>query len=147
MSNLHGDLGAVGWFGDGLRFGCSQCGDCCTGEGYVWVDRGERAALAEFLELSQEEFTRRFVRRTKEGRLALIDNAVGDCVFWEKGCQVYTARPGQCRTFPFWPENLEARRAWKRAACCCPGVGEGRFYEAKEIRRLARGDGETSKKT
>ncbi|MFM7740581.1 MAG: YkgJ family cysteine cluster protein, partial [Planctomycetota bacterium] len=26
------------WYKDGLRFQCSQCGDCCTGgAGYVWV--------------------------------------------------------------------------------------------------------------
>jgi len=133
-----------GWFRDGLCFGCSKCGDCCTGEGYVWVDRGEILALAEFLGLSPDDFGRRFLRRAPNGRLSLTDNAAGACVFWERGCQVYSVRPRQCRTFPFWTENLTDLRAWKRVGLRCHGVGQGRLYDAKEIRRIERGDGEAA---
>ena len=51
------------WFQDGLRFECSQCGDCCTGApGYVWVNREEIAALAAKVGLEVAEFEQRYVR-------------------------------------------------------------------------------------
>jgi len=44
----------------------------------------------------------------------------------KKRCLVYEARPAQCRTWPFWPENMNAR-AWDREVVAfCPGVGKGR---------------------
>ena len=40
------------WFKDGLRFKCTQCGDCCTGApGYVWVNQEEIEALAREVKL------------------------------------------------------------------------------------------------
>ena len=89
------------WYRKGLRFECSQCGDCCRGPGFVWVDASEIAALAGFLEISEETFGRTYLRRV-EGSTALIDNPHMDCIFWDQGCTVYSARPKQCRTFPFW---------------------------------------------
>jgi Fe-S-cluster containining protein len=112
----------------------------------VWVDPEEIANLADHLALSAEQFTRRFVRRTWEGRLALIDKANRDCVFWEDGCTVYPARPRQCRTFPFWSENLDLPESWGRAARRCPGIDRGPRYDAVEIDRLASGEGETGRR-
>ena len=35
------------WYRDGLKFACTGCGDCCTGEpGYVWVNKAEIETLA-----------------------------------------------------------------------------------------------------
>ncbi|CAK4655635.1 hypothetical protein AeMF1_001127 [Aphanomyces euteiches] len=58
-----------------------------------------------------------------------------DCVFLDrkqvKGkaiCRLYNARPMQCRTWPFWPENLESRQSWeslKTAKDGCPGINKG----------------------
>lgn len=46
-----------------------------------------------------------------------------ECIFLRDGkCQVYGARPKQCRTFPFWPENLESEKAWEETAKRCEGV-------------------------
>ena len=51
------------WYRDGLRFACTECGRCCTVEGYVWVNRREIRRLARFLELSLDDFGRRYLRR------------------------------------------------------------------------------------
>ena len=110
----------------------------------MWVNRAEILALAEFVALSSDEFGRRFLRRAPNGRLSLVDNTAGACVFWEAGCQVYSARPRQCRTFPFWPENLTDLRAWKRVGLRCQGADKGRRYDAKEIRRIHGGAGEAA---
>ena len=131
------------WYAGGLGFTCSGCGHCCRGEGHVWVERSELQALADHLSIPVEEFSRRYVRRISQGRLALIDKANLDCVFWDDGCTVYPARPRQCRTFPFWEQNLESPGAWGRAAACCPGMNEGREYSPEEIERLAAGEGDT----
>lgn len=132
------------WFRDGLRFECTQCGDCCTGRpGYVWVNRREIERLAEFLHLSVAEFGRRYLRRV-QGSYSLIEKANGDCIFYRDGCTVYPERPGQCRSFPFWPENLESREAWQEVAAECPGIGSARLYPVEDIRHIRDGKGEAS---
>ena len=38
------------WYQDGLKFTCTQCGDCCTGDpGVVWVEDTELEEIAEHL--------------------------------------------------------------------------------------------------
>src|SRR5438067_1390556 len=112
------------WYGEGLSFTCTQCGNCCTGgPGYVWISEVEIGRLAEYLKISREEVLEKYCRRLG-GRISLKENrAVGgnyDCVFLkeEEGskkriCTVYPVRPLQCRTWPFWEGNLESRENWE----------------------------------
>ncbi len=132
------------WYRDGLKFGCTQCGRCCTGApGYVWVTRTEIDRLASWLEMSPDEFGGRYVRRVGR-RYSLIEKPNGDCIFYDRGCTVYSARPNQCRTYPFWPEILKSRKAWDEEAQECPGVGTGHLYSLEDIQVIRRPDGETS---
>ena len=132
------------WYSDGLRFECTQCGDCCTGApGYVWMGSGEIRALAEFLGISADEFGARFLRKVGR-RYSLIEKQNGDCIFYDGGCTVYPDRPRQCRTFPFWTENLRSRGAWDEAASECPGMDHGRFYPVDAIERIRSGDEDAS---
>ena len=127
------------WHAEGLRFECTRCGACCTGApGYVWVDLAEIEALAEFRGESVDAFSRKYVRRV-HNRLSLIEKPGGDCVFWDKaaGCTVYAARPVQCRTWPFWPENIESREAWEGVREVCPGAGRGNWFSLEEIQAAA----------
>ena len=131
------------WYADGLRFGCTRCGHCCTGEGHVWVGRGRIREIAEFLGLSLEAFSRRYLRLV-EGRLSLVDKPDRpDCVFWEgdRGCSIYAVRPTQCRTFPFWREHLESPEAWRELGREVPGIGRGRRHDETEIRRRLEREG------
>jgi uncharacterized protein len=123
------------WFRDGLAFTCTRCGNCCTGApGYVWVSREEIRRIAEFRGESEREFSSKFVRRV-QNRYSLIEKPGGDCIFWDKqaGCTVYPARPVQCRTWPFWPENVDSAEAWEGVCQVCPGSGHGRVYSVDEI--------------
>jgi uncharacterized protein len=127
------------WFRDGLSFTCTQCGACCTGApGYVWVDHEEIARLATYRGETIDHFTMRFIRRVGD-RFSLIEKPGGDCVFWDQlaGCTVYPARPVQCQTWPFWPENLESPEAWRTVTRACPGSGQGRWFSLEEIRESA----------
>jgi len=113
------------WYSDGLRFECHRCGECCVGgNGYVWVGTAEIERLAQRLEMSLNDFGRRFLRQVN-GYLALTDVPGGGCVFYANGCQVYEARPDQCRTFPFWTKNLMSPDAWQATAARCPGMNTG----------------------
>jgi Fe-S-cluster containining protein len=127
------------WFRDGLSFECTRCGACCTGApGYVWVHADEIARLAAYRKQTIDQFTRRFVRRVGD-QYSLIEKPGGDCVFWDKqaGCTVYPARPVQCQTWPFWPENLESPGAWTEVTRVCPGSGQGQWFSLDEIRAAA----------
>ncbi len=128
------------WYRDGLAFECTRCGACCTGApGYVWVDPAEIARLADHLGLPFETFTRRYVRQVGE-RLSLLEQPNGDCIFWNRdaGCTVYPARPEQCRTWPFWSENVETPEDWQHVCRICPGAGQGRLHSLVEIEDAVR---------
>jgi len=127
------------WYQDGLRFECARCGACCRGEpGFVWVRDVEIVAIARLLRLSREDFLARYCR-VAFGDISLVERPSGDCVFWgEQGCEIYAARPVQCRTFPFWQEYLRSPNAWARAARRCPGCNHGPLHSATDIRQRAR---------
>jgi len=124
------------WYEDGLRFECTGCGDCCTGaEGYVWVNKAEIAAMAEEVNLPVDEFEKRYVREVGI-RKSLIEYANGDCVFFDnksRKCNVYAARPRQCRTWPFWDSTLRTPDAWQETCDVCPGSGKGKLYQLEAI--------------
>ena len=128
------------WYAAGLRFACQACGGCCGGApGYVWVDEAELVELAAYLRVPPEEFRRRYLRRLWRG-MSLKEKYNYDCVLLDADghCEAYEARPIQCRTWPFWPSNLEDPAAWSQAARRCPGIGQGPLYafEMIEAKRL-----------
>jgi Fe-S-cluster containining protein len=95
--------------------------------------------LSAFLHIERhcfiEKYTR-FVRVFHEQRLSLIEKAPYDCVFWNKDCTVYPARPIQCKTYPFWKRYLVSKREWNKIAEFCPGINRGKVYSRKEIDAL-----------
>ena len=132
------------WFEDGLRFSCTQCGNCCTGPtGAVWFTESEAKAMAESLEVPIKEFYLRFARKIG-ARWSLNERLVEgkyDCVFLDRSgdhpnCSLYAVRPSQCRTWPFWNELLKSRTSWERAKreTPCPGMDSGNLIPASEIR-------------
>jgi len=112
------------WYQKGLSFECTACGKCCTGTpGFVWVNEEEVADMANFLKISPAEFQRKYLRRVG-GHFALVEMKKNyDCVFLKEGkCLVYAARPTQCKTFPWWPQNLSSPEAWETVRQQCEGI-------------------------
>ena len=101
----------------------------------MWVTIEEIDRLAAFRNQTRDEFSRQFVRRV-QSRLSLIERPGGDCIFWDRevGCTVYEARPVQCRTWPFWPENVETEDDWDHVRSVCPGAGRGQLFTVEQIR-------------
>ncbi|MDD3917869.1 MAG: YkgJ family cysteine cluster protein [Synergistaceae bacterium] len=127
------------WWEEGLHFTCLGCGRCCRGEpGAIFFTPEEEEKIASFLSLPVSEFRRRYV--TSRWRApSLKEKNNGDCVFYDAAadrCFIYRVRPLQCRLFPFWPALLESEEAWNQAAALCPGMNQGDFHTAREIRGL-----------
>ncbi len=115
------------WYKEGLPFKCTGCGQCCTGApGYVWVSEEEIEQIAEFLGLTVKEFSQNYLRFV-DGKYSLRElqshRDEHDCVFLkEKKCEVYSVRPKQCRTFPWWQSHLKSEEEWTAAAMWCEGI-------------------------
>jgi Fe-S-cluster containining protein len=123
------------WYQDGLRFRCTRCGNCCTGEpGFVYVNAEEIAAIAAFRGESIEQVTALYTKPAYREK-SLREKANGDCVFFERGqgCTIYPVRPRQCRTWPFWASNLQTPEDWEQTKSVCPGSGQGELISAEEI--------------
>ena len=130
------------WYQAGLRFRCTRCGNCCRGAGNVWVSDDEVAALAARLELPRDEFRSEYTRRSGRG-VVLRQKRNQDCVFWSDsaGCEVYTQRPRQCQSYPFWSGNVHSRDNWQSESRSCPGIGRGELHAESEITATASADG------
>ena len=135
------------WYAGGLRFTCTQCGNCCGGgPGNVYCNEDELDALAQRLGMDREAFDRRYTKTVyRNGRewVSLEEQANYDCVFYhrERGCTVYEDRPLQCRTWPFWRANLVDREEWHATAEDCPGMNHGELHDAAAITATAEDDG------
>lgn len=130
------------WYAEGLRFRCTACGQCCTGEpGHVWVTPEEIKRIAKARGLGKHTFKQRFVRRVGK-RLSLEERANGDCCMLGKDgrCTVYAAKPRRCSTFPFWEPVLADAREWEETKERCEGIDQGDLYTLEEIERIKSGD-------
>ncbi|WP_428737210.1 YkgJ family cysteine cluster protein [Sulfurimonas sp.] len=105
---------------------CETCaGRCCTGEsGYIYVTKDEIFAIAELINMDINEFAIKYLFK-KGYKFSIREKKVGDsyeCVFYDaqkNGCQIYEARPLQCRTFPFWDYFKTRIDELKQE---CPGI-------------------------
>ena len=145
------------WYADGLQFTCSQCGNCCTGgPGFVWISKDEIVRLAAHLKLTPEQTVEKYTRKIN-GEFSLKErrnNGSYDCIFLKEEkatraagddetivytkryCSIYEVRPLQCRTWPFWPENLASKKAWEMSGRKCHGMSTGRKFTLQQIHAI-----------
>ena len=129
------------WYHEGLRFKCTQCGNCCSGPpGYVWTTKEEIGRIAKFLGRTDGKLDAKHIRRVSL-RYSLTEKPNGDCIFLKheggkRICGIYDVRPLQCRTWPFWNDNLRSEAAWKAAGENCPGMGESDHYDLVQIETI-----------
>lgn len=132
------------WYADGLCFECTLSGNCCTGPpGYVWIDELETQAVADYLGISKTQFINQYTHLLY-GRCSITETKTDfgyDCVFLDRTalpgkavCGIYEVRPQQCRTWPFWPENLISEKKWENIGTNCPGINQGKLIPIEEIK-------------
>lgn len=126
------------FYKNGIRFECQGDGKCCVSRGrhgHVYLSFKDRKRLAAHLKMTTTEFTTNYTAKV-EGLYELRSKGE-DCPFLVRNsCEVYVARPWQCRTWPFWPENMNETVWEKEVLSWCPGAGKGRLYSAEEIEEI-----------
>ena len=126
------------FFDKGIFFECQRCGACCTGEpGIIYVDHDDVSRIAGHLEQPVSRFITDYLYPF-ENSYTIREDAGGRCLLYEDGCTVYPVRPGQCKTYPFWFENLRSRKKWQRVSRECPGIGHGLLYSRSQILEIVR---------
>ncbi|MCS6953655.1 MAG: YkgJ family cysteine cluster protein [Bryobacterales bacterium] len=123
---------------EGLRFACQPgCTACCRATGFVYLTEDDLRRAAAWLKMSPSEFETRYVYRTRR-RLRLRKPPGSQCPFLrEDGCSIHPVKPTQCRAYPFWPELVSSRTAWRQAAKLCPGIGAGPIVPLSSVLRAA----------
>ncbi len=120
-----------------FRFECRPgCSACCDQPGEVFLAPGDAERIAAHLRSSVDEFRTRYCEPDDDDDPRLTIPADKACHFLlENRCAIHEAKPLQCRTFPFWPENVKTKSAWTRIARYCPGIGEGEALARDDVRR------------
>lgn len=128
------------WWQKGVRFECQGSGKCCTSHGeygFVFMTLEDRQRMAKVLKMKTSAFTRKYCDNTNGAYHLKEDPKNTDCMFLEgKACGVYEGRPTQCRTWPFWPDVMNAKTWKKEVVSFCPGIGKGKLYTGKEIKQI-----------
>jgi uncharacterized protein len=128
------------WWRDGVKFQCQGSGQCCTSHGeygFVYLTLEDRQRFAKYFKMTTSEFSRKYCDKT-DGIWHLKERKDNpDCIFLDgKRCGTYLARPTQCRTWPFWPEVMNAKTWKKDVVAFCPGVGKGKLIPGAEIEKI-----------
>ncbi len=125
------------WEQDEVRFKCKEdCFKCCLKPGVVNFDKEDLEDAANFLGIPQSKFKKEF--KLTRGRSTWEMDVEEDlpCPFLTpQGCGIHPAKPKQCRTYPFWKENLASRNDWQLTAGFCPGIDAGPRIPATAIRQ------------
>lgn len=83
-------------------FQCDRCTACCKWPGDVKVEDHEVSAIAEFLEMDEDDFIQQFTRlRMNRNGLSLIERENHECIMLENDrCKIQAVKPFQCKGFP-----------------------------------------------
>lgn len=138
------------FYENGLRFECQGSGKCCTSHGefgFVFLTKEDIQRFAKHLKTTSSKFKKKYCDQTQGIWHLKEDSTNPDCMFLQKKrCSVYEARPNQCRTWPFWPEVMNAKVWKKEVESFCPGIGKGPLWSPSEIEKIIKLDKENEKK-
>ena len=111
-----------------IDFNCQKCSVCCRIDpGAVFLTKHDVDKISKNLCLNINEFLKEYCRGIDKGfktMVSLKEKLNYDCIFWDNGCTIYTFRPLQCRTYPFWPFIVESKERWEKEATRCKGINK-----------------------
>ena len=121
-----------------IRFECqSGCTKCCEEQGFVYLTEEDITRIAAYVGLSQAEFEKKHVFRTKKLRRLRVPRYANCAFLRDGGCSIHSVKPLQCASFPYWPELLASHRAWHETGKRCPGIGKGELVNIERAREVA----------
>lgn len=138
------------WYKKGLFFKCQACSKCCYGfKGYVFLSKKDIDKISKFLKISKEDFLKKYTRKVLNKiqnkykykykiSLKELSNTF-ECIFLkDKKCQIYKVRPSQCKTYPFWEENLKSKKDWEEKVLrnCIGSHEKTTIYTYQEIEEI-----------
>lgn len=104
-------------------FECLICGECCFGEGGIFVEEEEKIRIADFLGVSVDEFLSGFCEE-RNGRIYIRTGQDGFCLYYDqkKSCLIHPVKPDRCSLWPFFPAIVNDKDNWELAKEACPGI-------------------------
>ncbi len=111
-------------------FDCKMCGECCYGEGGIFMDTAEQDRVADFVGLKLEDFLEKYTEK-RHGRTYARVGATNFCIFFEKekGCTIHPVKPARCELWPYFPANVADRETWNVAKLACRGINRDCSFE------------------
>ena len=121
-----------------LPFDCTGCGNCCKTTGNVYMSPEEVISAASYLNVTTSEFINSYADYKLESASTNIAGSFGhgevpwillqnrepqntegppSCIFLDSEtneCGIYSVRPIQCSTYPFWSNILASEQNWNR---------------------------------
>jgi len=132
-----------------FSFKCQGSSNCCVSRGnygFVYLSNVDLNRLSKFFKIKKNEFIKRYCDLTNNFLHLKEVRKNGDCIFLHnKKCSIYTARPIQCRTWPFWNENMNAKTWNNDISINCPGIGKGRKIKYNKIKKFLEEDNKNDK--
>ena len=131
-------------FKNGIRFKCQGSSNCCVSRGnygFVYLCKKDVKKIANFFNISIKEFKKKYCNISNGYTHLKEINKNGNCQFLnKKKCSIYESRPIQCRTWPFWRENMNAKKWNKEIINFCPGIGKGKIISLLNIQKKIKLD-------
>ena len=137
-------------FKNGIKFQCQGSANCCISRGsygFVFLSKNDLLKLSNFFKISFFNFKKKYCHTTN-GFVHLKETRKnGECIFLKNNnkCSIYKYRPTQCRTWPFWPENMNIKKWNKDVVNFCPGIGKGKLVNIEKIEKLIKIDEKNAK--
>ena len=134
---------------NGIHFECQGSSNCCVSRGaygFVYLSKKDITKLSNFTNLKTADFIDLYCEKTDGFTHFKERKKDGSCQFLDKKkCSVYQARPTQCRTWPFWSENMKVKNWNEDISRFCPGINKGKIINAEDIKKNIEEDEENEK--
>lgn len=131
-------------YDNGIKFQCQGSANCCVSRGsngYVFLSKKDLSKLAKYFKISLKEFKLNYCQTSDDFIHLKEIRENGECIFLKNTtCTVYKSRPTQCRTWPFWPENMNSKVWNNEVVNFCPGIGKGKLISKNSIDKILKID-------
>lgn len=117
-----------------LKFKCQMSGKCCkprATEGYVFLTEEDITRIEKHTNQVRDQFARydKFLNLETDEiffKWHLKNTTVSPCEFLKDNlCSIHEIKPEQCKTWPHWPENLNADGSWNmNMVAFCDGINK-----------------------